>query len=59
MDEEDEHSPSKFIIISWNFWHKNETGIAESQEAKDDFINQQKSANTNKKTATDMNTLLR
>ena len=36
-----------------------ETGIAESQEAKDDFINQQKSANTNKKTATDMNTLLR
>ena len=37
-----------------------ETGIVESQEAKDDqFINQQKSANTNKKTATDMNTLLR
>ena len=31
----------------------------ESQEAIDDFINQQKSANTNKKTATDMNTLLR
>ena len=28
----------------------------ESQEAIDDFINQQKSANTNKKTATDMNT---
>ena len=28
------------------------------QEAKDDFINQQKSAKTNKKTATDMNTLL-
>ena len=36
-----------------------ETGITESQEAIDDFINQQKSANTNKKTATDMNTLLR
>ena len=36
-----------------------ETGITESQEAKDDFINQQKIANTNKKTATDMNTLLR
>ena len=36
-----------------------ETGITESQEAIDDFINQQKSPNTNKKTATDMNTLLR
>ena len=35
------------------------TGIAESQEAKNNFINQQKNANTNKKTATDMNTLLR
>ena len=35
-----------------------ETGITESQEAIDDFINRQKSANTNKKTATDMNTLL-
>lgn len=28
-----------------------ETGIIESQEATDDFIGQQKSANTNKKTA--------
>ena len=36
-----------------------ETGITESQEAKDDFINRQKISNTNKKTATDMNTLLR
>ena len=36
-----------------------ETGVTESQEAIDDFINQQKSANTNKKKATDMNTLLR
>ena len=36
-----------------------ETGITESQEAIDNFINQQKSANTIKKTATDMNTLLR
>ena len=34
-------------------------GITESQEAIDDFINQLKSANTNKKKATDMNTLLR
>ena len=33
--------------------------IIENQEAIDDFINQQKSANTNKKKATDMNTLLR
>ena len=31
-----------------------ETGITESQEAIDDFINQQKSANTNKEKATDM-----
>ena len=36
-----------------------ETGITESQEAMDDFVNQQKSANTNMKTATDMNSLLR
>ena len=41
-----------------NFWQC-ETGITESQEATDDFINQQKSANINKKTATDMNTLIR
>jgi len=37
-----------------------ETGISNSQQAIDDsYINKQKSANTNKKTATDMNTLLR
>ena len=41
------------------FDSETETGITESQEAIDDFINQQKSANTNKKTATDMDTLLR
>ena len=35
-----------------------ETGITKSRKAIDDFINQQKSANTNKKTATDMNTIL-
>jgi len=34
-----------------------ETGIGESQEAIDDFINEQKSANTIKKTATHMNTV--
>ena len=38
---------------------ESESGIAESQEAQNDFINQQKSSNTNKKTVTDMNTLLR
>ena len=50
-------------VLSWtsgNFWFRNWNGhITESQEAIDDFINQQKSANTNKKKATDMNTLPR
>ena len=61
MDEEDEHSPSQFYYPEdlETFDAETETGITESQEAIDDFINQQKSANTNKKTATDMNTLLR
>ena len=61
MDEEDEHSPSEFYYPEdlETFDVETETGITESQEAIDDFINQQKSANTNKKTATDMNTLLR
>ena len=61
MDEEGEHSPSEFYYPEdlETFDVETETGITESQEAIDDFINQQKSANTNKKTATDMNTLLR
>ena len=61
MDEEDEHSPSEFYYPEdlETFDVETETGITESQEAIDDFINQQKSANTNKKTATDTNTLLR
>ena len=61
MDEEDEHSPSEFYYPEdlETFDVETETGITESQEAIDDFTNQQKSANTNKKTATDMNTLLR
>ena len=61
MDEEDEHSPSEFYYPEdlETFDVETETGITESQEAIDDFINQQKSANTNKKTATDINTLLR
>ena len=49
MDEEDEHSPREVNIIL-NIWKLlmqklSETGIDKSQEAKDDFINQQKSAN--------------
>ena len=49
-------------ISSWrsgNFWCRKWNRYHESQEAIiDDFINQQKSSNTNKNTATDMNTLL-
>ena len=61
MDEEDEHSPSEFYYPEdlETFDVESETGITERQEAIDDFINQQKSANTNKKTATDMNNFLR
>jgi len=61
MDEEDEYSPSEFYYLEdlETSDVETETGISESQEAIDDFINKQKSANTNKKTATDMNTLLR
>ena len=53
---------SKRVLLSWRYLEtfdvEKETGITESQETIDDFINQQKSTNTNKKTATDMNTLL-
>ena len=61
MDEEDEHSPIEFYYPEdlETFDVETEADITESQEAIDDFINQQKSANTNKKTATDMDTLLR
>ena len=61
MDEGDEHSPSQFYYPEdlETFDVETETGITKSQEAIDDFINQQKIANTNKKTATDINTLLR
>ena len=59
--EDDKHSPSEFYYPEdlETFDAETETGITESREAIDDFINQQKSANTNKKTATDINTLLR
>ena len=53
MDEEDEHSPNYLET----FDTETETDIGESQETKDDFINQQKSVNTSKKTATDKNSL--
>ena len=52
-------SPSEYYCPEdlETFDTETETGFTESQEAIEDFINQQKSANTNKKTATDMNTL--
>ena len=48
MDEEDEHSPSEVYYPEdlETFNAETETGITESQEAIDDVINQQKSANT-------------
>jgi len=53
MDEED------FIILKiWKRPMKKFRRTGESQEDIDHFINRQKSANTNKKTATDMKTLL-
>ena len=55
MDEEDEQF--YYAEDLETFDAETETGITQSREAIDDFINQQKSANTNKKTATD--TLLR
>ena len=55
---------ASFIILKiWNLLMQRlkqaSPKATESQEAIDDFINQQKSANTDKKTATDMNTLYR
>ena len=63
MDEEEEHSPSEVSIIL-NMWkllmQKLKQASSKARRPKTiSFINQQKSANTNKKTATDMNTLLR
>ena len=37
---------------------KTQSGIGEIREATDDFIKKKKSVNTNKKMATDLNTLL-
>jgi len=57
MDEEDEYLSSEFYypedLEASDVDTK--TGISESQEDIDDFyMNKQKSANTNKKTATDI-----
>ena len=61
MNEEDEYLPSEFYYPE--DLEKSdveiERGISESQEVIDDFINKQKSVKTNKKTASDMKTLLR
>ena len=49
-------------VLFWTsgaFDSETETGISESQEAIDDFIKEQKSANTNKKKVTDVITLIR
>ena len=62
MDEEDKYSPSEF----WQFYYPGdletsdveiERGISEIQEVIDDFINKRKTANPNKKTAPDTDTL--
>ena len=60
-DEEFEHSPREFYYPDEDF---DETSIeanriSESQEEIEGFIKNQKSANTTKKTTTDMNTLSR
>ena len=59
MDEEDEYSPSEFYypedLETSNV--ETETGVGESQEAINNFINT-KSANTNTKMETDLSTLL-
>ena len=58
--EEDKYSRSEFYypedLETSNV--KTESGIGESREAIDDFIKKQKGPSTNKKMATDLNTLL-
>ena len=51
MDKEDEHSPNEFYYSEdlQTFDVETETGITESQEAIDDSINRQKSANTTRR----------
>ena len=48
---------TNFIILNiWNSNVKTQSGIGEIREAIDDFGKKQKSANTNKTMATDLNT---
>ena len=59
-NEEDEYSQSKFYF-PFDLETSNvetESGIGKRQQAIYDFIKEQKGANTNKKMATDLNTLL-
>ena len=59
-NEEDEFSRSEFYYPEDQETSnvKTESGISESREVIDDFMTKQKSANTNTKMATDLNTLL-
>ena len=58
MDEEEEHSPREVSNIILNIW-KLLMQKMKKASPKDSFINQQRSANTNMKPATDMKTFLR
>ena len=62
MDEEDENSPSQFSIIV-NIWklliQKLKRALQKARRPQTILSTNKKSANTNKKKATDMNTLLR
>ena len=55
MDEEDEHSPTSFIILRiWKLLIQKMKQVSTEDHRR--FINQQKIANTNKKMATDTDT---
>ena len=56
MDEEDKHSPNEYYYPE-NVWYRNWNRLHRKLGGYKRFINQQKSAKTNKKTATDINTL--
>ena len=56
MGKEDKYSASEF----WQWYYpedmsdvESETGMKESHDATDDFVNEQESSNPNKNTATD------
>ena len=59
-DEEYEHLPSEFYYSEERLDEdSDEAGVEASQEEIEDFLKEQKSANTLKKTTTDMNTVAR